>query len=167
MDRPRERGQPSRSWPLSLSRTTRRSQQGVRDVAEAAPAPAGSAGRAGRLSLLATKQFRLGVCDEDANDYHCYITNLSQEEIIPCDIATIYRCRWEVELLFQELKTWYEPDEHDEETRCENSRGCSSHYSVSEQRVTLYSEYVAETRRFHQNAGRRPSSRMPNSSYIN
>jgi len=61
-----------------------------------------------------TKQFRVvGVRDEDADDYHLYITNLPQEELLPRDIATIYRCRWEVELLFRELKSRYELDEFD------------------------------------------------------
>ncbi|NLV12164.1 IS4 family transposase [Haloarcula argentinensis] len=61
-----------------------------------------------------TKQFRVvGVRDEDADDYHLYITNLPRNEFLPCDLATIYRCRWEVELLFRELKTRYELDEFD------------------------------------------------------
>ena len=63
---------------------------------------------------LDTKQFRVvGVRDEDADDYHLYITNLPREELLPRDIATIYRCRWEVELLFRELKSRYELDEFD------------------------------------------------------
>ena len=61
-----------------------------------------------------TKRFRVvGVRDEDADDYHFYITNLPREEILPRDIATLYRCRWEVELLFRELKSRYELDEFD------------------------------------------------------
>ena len=61
-----------------------------------------------------TKRFRVvGVRNEDADDYHLYITNLSREEFHPADLATIYRCRWEVELLFRELKTQYELDEFD------------------------------------------------------
>jgi len=61
-----------------------------------------------------TKRFRVvGVRDEDADDYHLYITNLPRSEFLPCDLATIYRCRWEVELLFRELKTRYELDEFD------------------------------------------------------
>ncbi|THE65840.1 IS4 family transposase [Salinadaptatus halalkaliphilus] len=61
-----------------------------------------------------TKRFRVvGVRNEDADDYHLYITNLSREEFLPEDLATIYRCRWEVELLFRELKTQYRLDEFD------------------------------------------------------
>ncbi|GAA0276031.1 hypothetical protein GCM10009000_109370 [Halobacterium noricense] len=48
------------------------------------------------------------VRDEDADNYHLYITNLPKEQTLPHDIATIYRCRWEIELLLQELKTRYE-----------------------------------------------------------
>jgi len=61
-----------------------------------------------------SKTFRVvGVRDEDADHYHLYITNLPRSEFLPCDLATIYRCRWEVELLFRELKTRYELDEFD------------------------------------------------------
>jgi putative transposase len=61
---------------------------------------------------LDTKRFRVvGVLVADADDYHLYITNLSREEFLPADLATIYRCRWEVELLLRELKTQYELDE--------------------------------------------------------
>jgi len=55
----------------------------------------------------------VGVRDQDADDYHLYITNLPRSEFLPCDLATIYRCRWEVELLFRELKTRYKLDEFD------------------------------------------------------
>ena len=60
------------------------------------------------------KRFRVvGVRNEDADDYHRYITNQAREEFLPADLGTIYRCRWEVELLFRELKTQYELDEFD------------------------------------------------------
>jgi len=63
---------------------------------------------------LDTKRFRVvGVRDEDADNYHLYITNLPRDEFLPADLATLYRCRWEVETLFRELKTQYELDEFD------------------------------------------------------
>ncbi len=63
---------------------------------------------------LDTMRFRVvGVRDEDADDYHLYITNLPREKFLPSDLATLYRCRWEVETLFGELKTQYELDEFD------------------------------------------------------
>jgi putative transposase len=68
----------------------------------------------GGTCSLDSKRFRVvGVRDEDADDYHLYITNLSRDEFLPADIATLYRCRWEVETLFRELKTQYELDEFD------------------------------------------------------
>ena len=61
-----------------------------------------------------TKRFRVvGVRNEDADDYHLYMTNLARSEFLPADIARIYRCRWEIELLFRELKTRYDLDEFD------------------------------------------------------
>ena len=41
------------------------------------------------------------------------MTNLARKGFFPADVAEIYRCRWEVELLFRELKTQYELDEFD------------------------------------------------------
>ena len=56
-----------------------------------------------------TKRFRVvGVRDPDADDgYRLYITNLPAEEFTAEEIATLYRARWEVELLFRELKSRY------------------------------------------------------------
>jgi len=73
-----------------------------------------SVGRTTGRGPLDTKRFRVvGVRNEDADDYHLYVTNLSREEFFPADLAQIYRCRWEVELLFRELKTQYDLDEFD------------------------------------------------------
>ena len=61
---------------------------------------------------LDTKRFRVvDVRNEDDDDYRYYITNLPREEFLPTNLATMYRCRWEVETLFRELKTQYELDE--------------------------------------------------------
>ncbi|MFC7142915.1 IS4 family transposase [Halosimplex aquaticum] len=58
---------------------------------------------------LDTKAFRVvGVRNEDADDYHLYITNLPREQFRPDEIGFLYRARWEVELLFRELKSQYE-----------------------------------------------------------
>jgi IS4 transposase len=55
-----------------------------------------------------TKRFRVvGVRNEDADNYHLYITNLPREEFSPEEISLLYRARWEVELLFRELKSQY------------------------------------------------------------
>jgi IS4 transposase len=59
-----------------------------------------------------TKQFRVvGVRNEDTDDYHLYMTNLPREEFTASQIATLYRARWEVELLFRELKSRYALEE--------------------------------------------------------
>ena len=61
-----------------------------------------------------TKRFRVvGVRNEDADDYHFCFTNLPRKWFLLADVATMYRCRWTVELLFRELKTLYELDEFD------------------------------------------------------
>ncbi len=71
-------------------------------------------GRYNGTRSVDTKRFRIvGVLVADADDYHLYITNLPREEFLPSDLATLYRCRWEVELLFRELKTQYELDVFD------------------------------------------------------
>jgi putative transposase len=63
---------------------------------------------------LDTKRFRVaGVRNEDADAYHLYVTDLATKEFFPEDLAQIYRCLWEVELLFRELKTQYDLDEFD------------------------------------------------------
>jgi putative transposase len=45
-----------------------------------------------------------GVRD-DRGDYHVYLTNVAPDQLEPHDIARTYALRWEVELLFRELKT--------------------------------------------------------------
>jgi IS4 transposase len=43
---------------------------------------------------LDTKRFRVvGVRNEDIDDYHLYVTNLTKKEFSPADLAQIYRCR--------------------------------------------------------------------------
>jgi IS4 transposase len=64
------------------------------------------------FSATATKQFRLGgLLNEDAEEYHLYFTNLPRSEYPAPDIAQLYRARWEVELLFKELKSRLRLDE--------------------------------------------------------
>ena len=62
-------------------------------------------------SATATKQFRLvGLLNEDSGEYHLYFTNLPQSDYPAPDIAQLYRARWEVELLFKELKSRFRLD---------------------------------------------------------
>lgn len=39
--------------------------------------------------------------------YHCYITNIPYRMIGTHYIARIYRCRWEIEMIFKELKSFF------------------------------------------------------------
>ena len=60
----------------------------------------------------AVETFRVvGVWNEAEQHYHLYITNLPTEEYRAPDIAKLYQARWEVELLFRELKRVYGLDE--------------------------------------------------------
>lgn len=60
----------------------------------------------------ATRTFRLvGIWNEDAEKYHLYVTNLPVTDYCASDIAQLYWVRWEVELLFKELKSTYNLDQ--------------------------------------------------------
>ena len=62
----------------------------------------------------AVETFRVvGVWNEDQQQYHLYITNLPADDYAASDIAKLYQARWEVELLFRELKTTYALDKMD------------------------------------------------------
>lgn len=53
----------------------------------------------------------VGVRNESTGKYHLYITNIPRETLSPEDIARVYAARWEVELVFKELKSSYKLDE--------------------------------------------------------
>lgn len=60
----------------------------------------------------ATCTFRVvGVWNAEAEKYHLYVTNLPAADYSAADIAQLYRARWEVELLFKELKSTYNLDQ--------------------------------------------------------
>lgn len=51
-------------------------------------------------------RFRLvGVLNHQTRSYHLYLTNLESDEFSAEECAELYRLRWQVELLFLELKT--------------------------------------------------------------
>ncbi len=57
------------------------------------------------------ERFRLvAVYNEDEDKYHLYITNLSQDLLEPQEVARLYGARWEIEILFKELKSKYALD---------------------------------------------------------
>ena len=57
------------------------------------------------------ENFRLvGALDEESNEYHLYLTNLTPEQLTAEDVALLYRARWSIELIFKELKRLYQLD---------------------------------------------------------
>ena len=60
----------------------------------------------------ATGKFRMIlVFNEEVGEYHSYLTNIPIDVLNGEDIAGLYGARWEVELLFEELKSVYRLDE--------------------------------------------------------
>jgi IS4 transposase len=58
-----------------------------------------------------TRTFRL-VCvfNDETEEYHAYLTNISHNILCGEDIAELYKARWEIELVFKELKNVYHID---------------------------------------------------------
>jgi putative transposase len=57
------------------------------------------------------ERFRLvAVYNEDEDKYHLYITNLPPDLLEPQEVARLYGARWEIEILFKELKSKYALD---------------------------------------------------------
>jgi len=57
------------------------------------------------------ERFRLvAVYNEDEDKYHLYITNLPHDLLEPQEVARLYGARWEIEILFKELKSKYALD---------------------------------------------------------
>jgi IS4 transposase len=58
------------------------------------------------------RQLRLiGVRDTDSGTYWFYLTNIPPATLEAEALAQLYACRWQVELVFKELKTHYRLDE--------------------------------------------------------
>jgi putative transposase len=56
-------------------------------------------------------KFRLiAIYNNDDRKYHAYITNISGDKLDPEEIASLYGARWEIELIFKELKSRYALD---------------------------------------------------------
>ncbi len=61
---------------------------------------------------IARAQYRVvAIRDDRTGKYHTYITNIPPETLRAEEIASVYRGRWLIELLFKELKTGYRIDE--------------------------------------------------------
>jgi IS4 transposase len=58
-----------------------------------------------------THRFRLVAIHNDEEDkYHTYITNINSDILEPEDIRKLYGARWDIELMFKELKSRYALD---------------------------------------------------------
>jgi IS4 transposase len=63
------------------------------------------------MSKSDTHRFRLvAIYNEEDQKYHMYITNISPDILGPEDIGKLYGARWDIELLFKELKSKYALD---------------------------------------------------------
>ena len=61
-----------------------------------------------------TKLFRVvAVLNKETGDYHIYMTNIPVERLSAEDIASLYVARWEIEMVFKELKSYYRMDQID------------------------------------------------------
>ncbi len=49
----------------------------------------------------------VGLLNRETGQYHLYVTNVPPERLAAEDIGAEYSLRWQVELLFKELKTYY------------------------------------------------------------
>ncbi|MHB1845874.1 MAG: transposase [Deltaproteobacteria bacterium] len=49
----------------------------------------------------------IGIRDERSGEYHLYLTNVPPQKLTAEDVQSVYAARWEIELLFKELKSHY------------------------------------------------------------
>ncbi len=60
----------------------------------------------------AEREFRLvGVRDKETGRYHLYVTNIPPERLGASEVAAVYGARWQIELLFKEMKSYYRLDD--------------------------------------------------------
>jgi len=52
----------------------------------------------------------VGVRNDETGQHHYYLTSLGPEILSAQEVADLYRCRWEIEILFKELKGRYALD---------------------------------------------------------
>lgn len=65
----------------------------------------------GRRNKVKERLRLVGVRNDETKAYHLYLTNVPVDRLSPQDIARTYAARWEVEMLFKELKSHYNLDE--------------------------------------------------------
>ncbi|MGI0131270.1 MAG: IS4 family transposase [Thermoplasmata archaeon] len=52
----------------------------------------------------------VAVWDEEAGEYHTYLTNVPVEVLTAEEVAELYQVRWDIELLWKEMKSQYSLD---------------------------------------------------------
>lgn len=62
---------------------------------------------AGRVHRDTQRLRVVGLLNRETGQYHLYVTNVPPERLAAEDIGAVYSLRWQVELLFKELKTHY------------------------------------------------------------
>jgi len=53
----------------------------------------------------------VGMWDTEDKKYHFYVTNIAPDVLSTSEVAALYRCRWEIEMVFKELKSKYDLDQ--------------------------------------------------------
>lgn len=61
----------------------------------------------GRIHRDAQRLRVVGIRDAATEEYHLYVTNVPAERLSAEDVSIVYSFRWQIELLFKELKTYY------------------------------------------------------------
>ena len=60
----------------------------------------------------------VAIRDPRTEDYHFYLSNIPPEKLPASDVQSVYASRWQIELLFKELKGTYRIDEVPSRKRC-------------------------------------------------
>jgi IS4 transposase len=61
----------------------------------------------GRRRMARMRLRLVGVRDPETGQYHLYVTNIPAERLSASQIAAAYAARWQIELLFREMKSSY------------------------------------------------------------
>ncbi len=87
------------------------------------------------------ERFRLvAVRDTKERKYHCYLTSIPVEFLSTEDVAATYRARWEIELVFKELKSGYRLDDvHSQKKEVVESLIYAAVFTLLASRVLLQS----------------------------
>lgn len=62
---------------------------------------------AGRVRRARQRLRIVGLRDSESGEYHLYVTNLPADRLLAEDVGIVYSLRWQIELLFKELKTYF------------------------------------------------------------